>query len=94
MKLLVTTPVSVVLEADDVSHIRAEDETGAVNVIVWPQLVERQRRALLASTLLTVYGIWQCQGGPGHEIRHLVARQLVDHTPLLAGLEARSRNFR
>ena len=49
---------------------------------------------LLASTLLTVYGIWQCQGGPGHEIRHLVARQLVDHTPLLAGLEARSRNFR
>ena len=80
--------------ARGVVFVTLEDETGAVNVIVWPQLAERQRRALLASTLLTVYGIWQCQGGPGHEIRHLVARQLVDHTPLLAGLEARSRNFR
>jgi error-prone DNA polymerase len=29
-----------------------------------------------------VYGVWQRQG----EIRHLVARQLVDHTPLLQRL--------
>jgi hypothetical protein len=27
-------------------------------------------------------------------VRHLVARQLVDHTALLQGLDARSRNFR
>ena len=67
-----------------------EDETGAVNVICWPQVVEAQRRALLGSTLLTVYGIWQCEG----EVRHLVARSLVDHTPLLQGLASRSRNFR
>ena len=67
-----------------------EDETGAVNVIVWPDLVEKQRRALLAATLLTVYGVWQREG----EVRHLVARQLVDHTALLQGLDARSRNFR
>jgi error-prone DNA polymerase len=80
--------------AKGVVFVTLEDETGAVNVIVWPQLVERQRRALLASTLMTVYGIWQCQGEGGHAVRHLVARQLVDHTGLLAGLEARSRNFR
>jgi error-prone DNA polymerase len=70
--------------------VTLEDETGAVNVICWPQVVERQRRPLLAATLLTVYGIWQREGA----VRHLVARQLVDHTPLLQGLEARSRNFR
>jgi error-prone DNA polymerase len=45
---------------------------------------------LLASTLLTVYGIWQSEG----EVRHLVARQLVDHSALLQGLASRSRNFR
>jgi error-prone DNA polymerase len=76
--------------AKGVVFVTLEDETGAVNVIVWPDLVERQRQALLASTLLTVYGIWQREG----EVRHLVARQLVDHTPLLQGLDARSRNFR
>ncbi|MBL8334339.1 MAG: error-prone DNA polymerase [Rubrivivax sp.] len=76
--------------AKGVVFVTLEDETGAVNVICWPQVVEQQRRALLGSTLLTVYGIWQREG----EVRHLVARQLVDHTPLLQGLATRSRNFR
>lgn len=76
--------------AKGVVFVTLEDETGAVNVIVWPQVVEAQRRALLASTLLTVYGVWQCEG----EVRHLVAKKLVDHSELLNGLAAPSRNFR
>ena len=76
--------------AKGVVFVTLEDETGSVNVIVWPQVVEQQRKALLGSTLLTVYGIWQCQG----EVRHLVARRLTDHTALLAGLDVKSRNFR
>ena len=76
--------------AKGVVFVTLEDETGSVNVIVWPQLVEAQRKPLLAATLLTVYGVWQCEG----EVRHLIARQLVDHTPLLQGLAAGSRNFR
>ncbi|RVT50054.1 error-prone DNA polymerase [Rubrivivax albus] len=76
--------------AKGVVFVTLEDETGAVNVIVWPDLVEKQRRPLLAATLLTVYGVWQREGA----VRHLVARQLVDHTALLQGLDARSRNFR
>jgi error-prone DNA polymerase len=76
--------------ARGVVFVTLEDETGSVNVIVWPQLAETQRQALLASTLLTVYGIWQAEG----EVRHLVARQLVDHSALLQGLVAASRNFR
>ena len=50
----------------------------------------KQRRPLLAGTLLTVYGIWQREG----EVRHLVAMRLVDHTMLLQGLASKSRNFR
>jgi len=76
--------------ARGVVFVTLEDDTGSVNVIVWPQVAEQQRRALLASTLLTVYGIWQREG----EVRHLVARQLVDHSALLQGLASRSRNFR
>jgi error-prone DNA polymerase len=72
-----------------VVFVTLEDETGAVNVIVWPQVAEAQRRPLLASTLLTVYGVWQVEG----EVRHLMARRLVDHSSLLQGLAARSRNF-
>ncbi|MFT3816362.1 MAG: error-prone DNA polymerase [Rubrivivax sp.] len=76
--------------AKGVIFVTLEDETGAVNVVVWPRVAEAQRRPLLASQLLTVYGVWQCQG----EVRHLVARRLVDHTPLLQGLSTRSRDFR
>jgi error-prone DNA polymerase len=76
--------------ARGVVFVTLEDETGAVNVIVWPAVAEAQRQPLLASTLLTVYGVWQCEG----EVRHLVARRLVDHTALLQGLATKSRNFR
>jgi len=33
MRLLVTSPISVVVDADDVAHIRAEDETGAFGIL-------------------------------------------------------------
>ncbi len=76
--------------AKGVMFVTLEDETGAVNVIVWPTVVDAQRRPLLAATLLTVYGIWQSQGA----VQHLVAKTLVDHSVLLQGLAPRSRDFR
>ncbi len=56
--------------AKGVVFVTLEDDTGSVNVIVWPAVAEAQRRPLLAATLLTVYGVWQCEG----EVRHLVAQ--------------------
>ncbi|OWW19827.1 error-prone DNA polymerase [Noviherbaspirillum denitrificans] len=69
--------------------VTIEDETGPVNVIVWPALVDSQRKELLASHLLGVFGIWQCEG----KVRNLVAKRLVDLTHLLGSLETRSRDF-
>ncbi|CAJ0715925.1 error-prone DNA polymerase [Ralstonia mannitolilytica] len=66
-----------------------EDETGAINVILWPHLIERQRREVLHAQLLGVYGKWQCE----RETRHLVAQHLVDLTPLLGRLATSSRDF-
>jgi error-prone DNA polymerase len=58
-------------------------------VIVWPSLVEQQRREVLSAPLLGVYGVWQREG----EVRHLVAKRLVDLSHLLGGLDTRSRDF-
>jgi error-prone DNA polymerase len=75
--------------AKGVLFVTLEDETGNVNVIIWPSLFERQRREALSASLLAVYGTWQCQG----EVRHLVAQRLVDMSHLLGGLITESRNF-
>jgi error-prone DNA polymerase len=80
--------------AKGVIFVTLEDETGAVNVIVWPDVAEAQRKPLLGSTLLTVYGIWQREGEGTRTVMHLIARKLVDHSPLLQGLATRSRDFR
>jgi error-prone DNA polymerase len=76
--------------ANGTIFVTLEDETGQVNVIVWPAVAESQRRALLGASLLTVYGRWQ----QGEGVMHLVAIQLVDHTPLMHGLATRSRDFK
>ncbi|MEO8080176.1 MAG: OB-fold nucleic acid binding domain-containing protein, partial [Caldimonas sp.] len=74
--------------------VTLEDETGAVNVIVWPRIAEQQRTPLLGATLLTVYGQWQREGEGDEAVMHLVASRMIDHTPLLNGLVSRARNFR
>jgi error-prone DNA polymerase len=74
--------------------VTLEDETGAVNVIVWPRVAEAQRTALLGATLMTVCGTWQREGSAEHAVMHLVASRMIDHSALLQGLLSRSRNFR
>jgi error-prone DNA polymerase len=74
--------------------VTLEDETGAVNVIVWASVADTQRKPLLGATLLTVYGQWQRQGDAANPVMHLLAMKLVDHSALLKGLVARSRDFR
>jgi error-prone DNA polymerase len=69
--------------------VTLEDETGTVNVIVWPHLVESQRRELLQSSLMAVYGIWQTE----NNVSHLIAKRLVDLTALLGVLQTESRDF-
>src|SRR5690606_9640894 len=69
--------------------VTLEDETGNINVIVWPDLGEKQRKEILSSHLMTVYGIWQCK----EQVRHLVAKRIVDHSELLGDLLVNCRDF-
>ncbi|MEY4712006.1 MAG: putative polymerase alpha subunit, DnaE subfamily, partial [Pseudomonadota bacterium] len=75
--------------------ISLEDETGTVNVIVWPALGEAQRDVLYRARLLAVEGVWQRDEASGGRVRHLVARRGQDLTPWLGRLarEGRSRDF-
>jgi error-prone DNA polymerase len=75
--------------AHGVLFLTLEDETGLVNVIVWPSLVEQQRREVLGAALLGVYGIWQNEQG----VMSLVAKRLVDLSGWLGRVETRSRDF-
>jgi error-prone DNA polymerase len=74
--------------------VTLEDETGALNIIVPPALVERDRRAVLKAQLMTVYGVWECDQRSNGHVAHLVARRVVDHSALLGSLSASARNFR
>ncbi len=75
--------------ASGVTFLTLEDETGHVNVVVWRDLAERQRRELLGARLLAVYGTLERQG----EVAHLIAGHLRDMTPLLGNLVTHSRDF-
>lgn len=75
--------------AKGVLFVTLEDETGNINVIVWPALLEQQRREALGSALLGVYGVWQREG----MVCHLVAKRLVDMSHLMGRLQSVSRDF-
>jgi error-prone DNA polymerase len=83
--------------ANGTMFVTLEDETGNVNVIVWPATVAAQRIPLMRARLLAVRGIWQRDEDSGGQVCHLIAGALTDLTPLLGGLAgegASSRDFR
>jgi error-prone DNA polymerase len=78
------------MTASGVTFVTLEDEDGMVNVVIWRDLAERQRRVLLTSKLLGVDGRWESVEG----VNHLIAERLHDYSPLLGTLDSRSRDFR
>ena len=75
--------------ASGVIFVTLEDETGYVNLIVWNDLAERQRKELLGSRLLSVRGEVQREG----RVVHVLARHLEDLSPLLGRLATSSHDF-
>ena len=75
--------------ASGVIFVTIEDETGYVNLIVWNDLAERQRRELLGSRLLAVQGQVQRHG----DVIHVLARKLEDLSPMLGRLATTSHDF-
>ncbi|WP_264996632.1 helix-hairpin-helix domain-containing protein, partial [Komagataeibacter intermedius] len=72
--------------AEGVVFMTLEDETAAINVIIWPDMFERFHRVVLSGQMLGVVGRLQKEG----EVVHLVAREIVDLSHLLADVGNRS----
>ena len=75
--------------AKGVMFITIEDETGIANLVVWPDLYEKQRRTILTSGMMAVYGRVQREG----EVVHLIAHRLTDLSPELACIGERDAAF-
>lgn len=65
--------------AKGVIFVTLEDETGTANVVVWANVYERFRRAVIAGRLLRVTGKLQREAG----VVHVVAELIEDLSPLL-----------
>jgi error-prone DNA polymerase len=68
--------------AKGVIFLTLEDETGIVNVVVWPKVFEANRRVLMTAQFLLVRGRIEREG----LVIHVVAQELVDLTPRLGEL--------
>jgi len=75
--------------ASSVLFMTLEDETGNINVVIWPATVERFRREVLSATMVAVSGVTQREG----EVVHLIAHKLEDLSWMLGKLTTHSRNF-
>jgi error-prone DNA polymerase len=76
--------------ASGVTFVTLEDETGHINLVVWKHIAERDRAALLNARLMGVRGELQIEAN----VIHVIAKKLIDHTPMLGDLEVKSRDFR
>ncbi len=65
--------------AEGVLFITLEDETEVANLIVWPGLLERQRRVIVSAGLLACRG-WVHRES---EVIHLIAEHLIELSDLL-----------
>jgi error-prone DNA polymerase len=70
--------------AKGVCFITLEDETGIANLVIWPDVFEKQRRIVMGARLMAVRGIVQKDADNG--VIHVVARRLEDDTHLLRTL--------
>ncbi len=75
--------------ASGVMFSTLEDETGQANIVIWPKLIERQRKTLLKSKLLIVTGKVQSESN----VIHVIANRLTDGSQLVQGLRSKSRDF-
>jgi error-prone DNA polymerase len=68
--------------AKGVIFITLEDETGIINIVVWPKVFARNRRTVMTAQFLEVRGKIEREG----LVIHVIAEELIDLTPKLRAL--------
>ena len=75
--------------ASGVVFLTLEDETGNINVVVWPAVQDRYRQSLMTAQLLLVKGTVESREG----VIHVIASTLEDCSGHLTALTVQSRDF-
>jgi error-prone DNA polymerase len=68
--------------AKGVTFITLEDETGVINLVVWPDLKEKQRKVVMGARLMEVRGRVEYDD----EVIHVIAHHMEDATARLYAL--------
>ncbi len=68
--------------AKGVCFITLEDETGVINLVIWPDLKEKQRRVVMGARLMEVRGRVEYDD----EVIHVIAHHMTDATDSLYAL--------
>jgi error-prone DNA polymerase len=68
--------------AKGVTFITLEDETGVINLVVWPDLKEKQRKVVMGARLMEVRGRVEYDD----EVIHVIAAHMTDATARLHAL--------
>ncbi|NCU12046.1 MAG: DNA polymerase III subunit alpha [Sphingomonadaceae bacterium] len=68
--------------ARGVCFITLEDETGVINLVIWPDVMERQRKVIMGARLMEVKGRVEYDD----EVIHVIVTHLTDATPALHAL--------
>ncbi|GIT92773.1 error-prone DNA polymerase [Jannaschia pagri] len=68
--------------AKGVCFITLEDESGVVNVVVWPDMFKHHRKAIMGARMMAVHGYVQYDDA----VIHVVARDIVDRNDALLRL--------
>jgi error-prone DNA polymerase len=68
-----------------VIFVTIEDETGVANLVVWPDVVEKQRKIVMGARLMAVRGVVQ-RDEDGGDVIHVVVQRLDDDTHMLRQL--------
>ena len=76
--------------AAGVMFVSLEDETGSSNIVIWKEVQETQRDAVLHSQLMIVQGRLQ----NANNVIHVIAHQVRDYGHWLGELTIDSRDFR
>ncbi len=75
--------------AKGVIFMTTEDETGLANIVIWQNVTERYRKAVIGSRLVVISGTTQREG----EVVHLIAKSVEDYSWMLGDLATNSRDF-
>jgi error-prone DNA polymerase len=75
--------------ASGITFVTLEDETGIANLVVYPSVWQTFRQSARFASVMMATGRLQREG----DVIHVVCERLDDVSDLLAGIEARSRDF-